>query len=105
MCFGKAMPRKLTDCLFTHAESSLTPPLPSVFQVVLQKSIPTQIRQLILHVGNSKGRVSTEAGATYNPKRAHLSAHFEKQGSTSAILNRGFFLFFFLVYYSRPRVE
>jgi len=28
---------------------------PSVFKVVLQKSIPTQIRQLILYISNSKG--------------------------------------------------
>jgi len=27
---------------------------PSMFKVVLQKSIPTQICQLILHIGNSK---------------------------------------------------
>ena len=105
MCFGKAMPRNLTDCLFTHAASFPTQPLTSVLKVVLQQSTPTKIRQLILRISNSKDGVSTEAGATYNPRRAHLSAHFGKQGSTSAILNRGNRLFFFLLYYSRPRVE
>ena len=29
----------------------------SVFKIVLQKSIPAQIRQLVLHIGNNQGCV------------------------------------------------
>ena len=45
-----------------------------VFRVVLQKSIPTQIRQLILYARNSKGRADGFGGGVTSAKR--LQKHF-----------------------------
>ena len=41
----------------------------SVFEVVLQKSILTQIRQLILYMSNSKGQVDGFVGKLTSAKR------------------------------------
>ena len=44
----------LTNCLVEWA----APPMlvsPKVYKVALQKSIPTQIRQLIVYISNNKG--------------------------------------------------
>ena len=38
-----------------------------VFEVVLQKPILTQIRQLILHISNSKGHTGYELKSTFGP--------------------------------------
>ena len=46
----------------------------SVFEVVLQKSIPTQIRQLILHISYSKVEVVGFVGELTSAKR--LEKHF-----------------------------
>ena len=46
----------------------------SVFKVVLQRSIPSRFRQLILHVSNSKGYVDKFVGGLTSAKR--LSKHF-----------------------------
>ena len=46
----------------------------SVSEVVLQKSIRTKIRQLILHSGNSKGQVDGFVGELTSVKR--ISKHF-----------------------------
>ena len=61
-----------------QAQARLDPPLwsvpipyltQSVFQVVLQKSIPTQIRQLILYIRNSKGWVDRFVRGLTSAKR------------------------------------
>ena len=41
----------------------------SVYQVVLQKSIPTKIRPLILYINNSKGYVDGFVGKLTSAKR------------------------------------
>ena len=41
----------------THKHTHKTHTAESVYDVVLQKSIPTQIRQLILYISNSQGSV------------------------------------------------
>jgi hypothetical protein len=46
----------------------------SVFKVVLQTPIPTQIRQLILHISNSTGKVDGFVGGLAYAKR--LSKYF-----------------------------
>ena len=47
----------------------------SVFKVVLQKSIPTQIRQRVLYISNSKGYVDGFVEELPSAKR--LYKHFE----------------------------
>ena len=43
----------------------------SVYQVVLQKSIPAQIRQLILYISNSKGYVDGFVGGVTSAKQLY----------------------------------
>jgi len=40
-----------------------------VFQIVLERSVPTQIRQLIIHISNSKGSVDEFLGVLTSAKR------------------------------------
>ena len=47
------------------------------FEVVSQKSIPTQIRQLILYISNSKGWVDGFVGELTSAKR--IQKHFCKR--------------------------
>ena len=52
-------------------------PSKSVYRVVLSKSIPAQIRQLILHVSNRKGSVDEFVGELTSAKR--LKKHFVRE--------------------------
>ena len=46
-------------------------PAPSVLKVVLQKSIYTQIRQLVVYISHSRGQVEEFVGELTSAKRLH----------------------------------
>ena len=55
----------------------------SVFDVVLQKATPTQIRQLILYIGNSEGKVDRFVGELTSAKR--LRKHVVRDKNANAV--------------------
>ena len=57
---------RVPELLDLHLRSHLTQ---SAFQVVSQKSIPTQIRPLILHISDSQGKVEGFVGELTYAKR------------------------------------